>query len=149
MPFRASALTAARDPRTPASNHATIELRWPPFFGPLDKLRNCRSDHRKLIRHMSTKAKRKRHSAAFKAKVGMDAVLGIKTTAQIAREHGVHPVQVSQWKAVIRDRLPELFEAGGKPAEDSERLVADLHRKIGELTVDLDYLKKKSKQLGL
>ncbi len=102
-----------------------------------------------LIRHMSTKTKRKRHSAAFKAKVGMDAVLGIKTTAQIAREHGVHPVQVSQWKAVIRDRMPELFEAGGKPAEDSERLVADLHRKIGELTVELDYLKKKSKQLGL
>ena len=80
-------------------------MRWSPFFGPLDKLRNCRSDHRKLIRQMSTKAKRKRHSAAFKAKVGMDAVLGIKTTAQIAREHGVHPVQVSQWKAVIRDLL--------------------------------------------
>jgi hypothetical protein len=97
---------------------------------------------------MSTKTKRKRHSAAFKAKVGMDAVLGIKTTAQIAREHGVHPVQVSQWKAVIRDRLPELFEAGGKPAEDSERLVADLHRKIGELTVDLDYLKKSPSSWG-
>ena len=47
------------------------------------------------------------------------------------------------------DRRPEFLEAGGKPAEYSERLVADLHSKIGELTVDLDYLKKKSKQRGL
>ena len=79
----------------------------------------------------------------------MEAMLGIKTVSQIAKEYGVHPVQVSQWKTVIRDRLPELFDGGGKQGEDSERLVADLHQKIGELTVDLDYLKKKSKQLGL
>jgi transposase-like protein len=98
---------------------------------------------------MKTRTKRKRHSAAFKAKVGMEAVIGVKTVAQIAREYSVHPVQVSQWKAVIRDRLPELFEAGGRAGEDTEKLVADLHQKIGELTVDLDYLKKKSKQLGL
>lgn len=91
---------------------------------------------------MKTKAKRKRHSAAFKATVAMEAMLGVKTVAQIAREHSVHPVQVSQWKTVLRERMPELFESGSKPGEDSERLVADLHRKIGELTVDLDYLKK-------
>ena len=63
------------------------------------------------------KAKRKRHNGAFKAKVGLDAILGIKTVAQIAREYQVHPGQVSQWKTVIRERLPELFEgrveAGG------------------------------------
>ena len=91
---------------------------------------------------MNAKAKRKKHSAAFKAKVGMEAVLGVKTVAQIAREYAVHPVQVSQWKAVIRDRLPELFESGGKGVENSEQLVADLHQKIGELTVDLDFMKK-------
>jgi transposase-like protein len=98
---------------------------------------------------MKTKTKRKRHSAAFKAKVGLDAVIGIKTVAQLAREYSVHPVQVSQWKSVVRERLPELFEAGGKSEENQEKLIADLHQKIGELTVDLDYLKKKSKQLGL
>lgn len=42
----------------------------------------------------------------------------IKTVAQIAREYSVHPVPVSQWKAVNRDRLPEVFEAGGKVGED-------------------------------
>ena len=103
----------------------------------------------KMIRPMNTKPKRKKHSASFKAKVGMEAMLGIKTVAQIAKEYGVHPVQVSQWKTVIRERLPELFDGGGKQGEESQRLVADLHQKIGELTVDLDYLKKKSKQLGL
>ena len=50
---------------------------------------------------------------------------------------------------MIRERLPELFESGGPAGEDSQKLVADLHQKIGELTVDLDYLKKKSRQLGL
>ena len=98
---------------------------------------------------MNAKTKRKKHSAAFKAKVGMDATMGIKTVAQIAREYAVHPVQVSQWKTVIRERLPELFSLGGTAAADSEALVAELHRKIGELTVDLDYVKKKSRQLGL
>ena len=98
---------------------------------------------------MKTKLSRKKHSASFKAKVAMEAMMGIKTVVQIAKEYGVHPVQVSQWKTVIRDRLPELFDGGGKQGEDSQRLVADLHQKIGELTVDLDYLKKKSKQLGL
>ena len=44
---------------------------------------------------MKTKTKRKKHSSAFKAKVGMEAMLGLKTVAQIAREYAVHPVQVS------------------------------------------------------
>ncbi len=51
-------------------------------------------------------------------------------------------MQVGQWKAVLRERMPELSEAGGKQGEDTERLVAELHRKIGELTVDLGHLKK-------
>jgi transposase len=95
------------------------------------------------------KAKRKRHSAAFKAKVGFEALVGLKTVAQLAREYQVHPVQVTQWKGVIRERMPELFELGQGGNADQEELIAQLHRKIGELTVDLDWLKKKSKQLGL
>lgn len=75
--------------------------------------------------------------------------MGIKTTAQIARENQVHPLLVGQWKRIVRERLPELFERGHQAPEDSERLIAQLHQKIGQLTVDLDWLKKKSKQLGL
>jgi transposase len=95
------------------------------------------------------KSKRKRYGGAFKAKVGMEALLGVKTVGQIAREYQVHPTLVTQWKGVIRDRLPELFEPASHVTENSEQLVAQLHQKIGELTVDLDWLKKKSKQLGL
>jgi transposase len=96
-----------------------------------------------------SKTKRKRHTGAFKAKVGMEALLGVRTVGQIAREYEVHPVQVTQWKGVIRDRLPELFETGTNAGEDSQELIAQLHEKIGQLTVEADWLKKKCKQLGL
>lgn len=68
---------------------------------------------------------------------------------QISRDYQVHPVQVTQWKGVIRDRLPELFERGGEPGKDNQELIAQLHEKIGQLTVETDWLKKKCKQLGL
>jgi transposase len=79
----------------------------------------------------------------------MEALLGVRTVGQIAREYEVHPVQVTQWKGVIRDRLPELFETGTNAGEDSQELIAQLHEKIGQLTVEADWLKKKCKQLGL
>ncbi len=96
-----------------------------------------------------SKTKRKRYSGAFKAKVGLEALIGVKTVGQIARDYEVHPVQVTQWKGVIRDHLPELFESPQVVSEDHERTVAQLHEKIGELSVEVDWLKKKCKQLGL
>ena len=96
------------------------------------------------------KRKRKSYSGAFKAKVGLEAVMGMKTVAQLARDYQVHPMLVSQWKGTVRDRLHELFEKPqSSPDADSEKRIAALHEKIGELTVSLDWLKKKSKQLGL
>ncbi len=96
-----------------------------------------------------SKTKRKRHTGAFKAKVGLEALMGIKTVGQIAREYEIHPVQVTQWKGVVRDRLPELFEAPQAAGEDRQELVAQLHEKIGQLSVEVDWLKKKCRQLGL
>lgn len=97
-----------------------------------------------------SKTKRKRYSAAFKAKVGLEALRGLKTVGEIARDYQVHPVQVTQWKGVVRDHLPELFEpkVGGQ-TDDNQELVGQLHEKIGQLTVEVDWLKKKCKQLGL
>ena len=92
-------------------------------------------------RTMSPK-KWNRHTGAFKAKVGLDALMGVKTVGQIAREYGIHPVQVTQWKGVIRNRLPELFDAV-RPGEDhTPELVAQLQEKIRPLTVEADWLKK-------
>ena len=96
-----------------------------------------------------SKTKRKRHAGAFKAKVGLEALMGVKTVGQIARDNEVHPVQVTQWKGVIRDHLPELFESPQAASEDNQQLVAQLHEKIGQLSVEVDWLKKKCKQLGL
>ena len=96
-----------------------------------------------------SKTKRKRYAGAFKAKVGLEALMGIKTVGQIAREYQVHPVQVTQWKGVIRDHVPELFESSLAAKQNDEPLIAQLHEKIGQLSVEVDWLKKKCKQLGL
>lgn len=97
----------------------------------------------------SMKQKRNQYSGAFKANLGMEARMGIKTTAQIAREHQVHPLLVGQGKTILRQRMHELFERGPQAPEDHEKLTAQLHQKIGPLTVDWDWLKKKSRPLGL
>ena len=75
--------------------------------------------------------------------------MGVKTTAQIAREHQVHPLLVTQWKRILLERMPEIFEKGQQAPDESEKTIAQLHQKIGQLTVDLDWLKKKCRQLGL
>jgi transposase-like protein len=95
------------------------------------------------------KTKRKRYTGAFKAKVGLEALMGVKTVGQIAREYQVHPVQVTQWKGTIREHLPELFEAPRPAGENQQELIAQLHEKIGQLSVEVDWLKKKCRQLGV
>ena len=72
------------------------------------------------------KQKRRRYSGALKAKVGLEAVMGIKTTSQIAREHQVHPLLVTQWKRILLDRLPGIFERGPQAPDESEKTI--LHR---------------------
>jgi len=96
-----------------------------------------------------SKTKRKRYTGALKAKVGLEALMGIKTVGQIAREYQVHPVQVTQWKGLIREHLPELFEPSRPEGEHDQELIAQLHEKIGQLTVEVDWLKKKCRQLGV
>ena|SRR5450432_2322972 len=95
---------------------------------------------------MSKKSRRK-FSAEFKAQVGLEAVRGVESINTIAAKYEVHPVQVSQWKKEVLERLPEVF-ATKKPAgaSDAEAREAKLFQKIGQLEVELDWLKKKSLQ---
>ena len=96
------------------------------------------------------KARRRRFDSAFKAKVGLEALKGIKTVAEIAREYQVHPSQITQWKSEVRERLPEVFESGPTiQVQENLQEIERLERKVGQLTMELDWLKKKSKQLGL
>ncbi len=97
------------------------------------------------------KATRRRHDATFKARMALEALKGTRTVQQIAKEFDLHPVQVSEWKKVMQDRAANVFERGAASAGtdefDTER--AALHSKIGELTIKVDFLTKKSRQLGL
>jgi len=97
------------------------------------------------------KATRRRHDATFKARVALEALKGIKTVQQIAKEYEVHPAQVADWKKTMQERLANVFDRDGAAnvAGDFEREREELHSKIGELTIKVDFLEKKSKQLGL
>ena len=97
------------------------------------------------------KAKRKRHEPAFKARVALEAIKGDKTAQKIAKEYDVHPVQVSEWKTRLTEDLPEIFKTikGKSKEEQFDKEREKLQAKIGELTIQIDYLTKKSKQLGL
>jgi transposase len=86
--------------------------------------------------------KRKQHSAEFKARVAMAALSGEKTLAELSAEFGVHPTMISDWKQELVKRAGELFARGNRaPAVgDAQKVIDDLHRKIGQLQVERDFL---------
>ncbi len=96
------------------------------------------------------KKHRRKHSAEFKARVALEAIKGLKTLSEIAREYEIHPVMVGKWKSEMLDRLPELFDGKASAKnQDTEKEQEKLHRKVGQLTMEVDFLEKKCKQLGI
>ena len=92
---------------------------------------------------------RRQHSAEFKARVALEALRGERTINELAAEYGVHPVQITQWKKVVLDEVPQLFSRRrGAKAKAEEALKAALDQQIGQLKVELDWLKKKVGHLG-
>lgn len=95
--------------------------------------------------------KRRSFSAEFKAKVALEAIKEAETINQIASRHDVLPVQVSQWKKQLLESLPDAFGSERKRSQDNqdwERRESELFRKIGQLEMERDWLKKKHEQLG-
>ncbi len=85
--------------------------------------------------------KRRRFTAEFKARVALDALRGDKTIQEIAARHKVHPNQVSAWKRQAMEGLGAIFSNGADKARvDHEGKIHDLHAKIGQLTVERDFL---------
>ena len=91
---------------------------------------------------------RKHHSAEFKAKVAYEAIKEQKTVNQIASEYGVHVTQVSQWKRQALDQMTAAFAGKREKAAADDGVEKDrLYSQIGQLKVELDWLKKKSGEL--
>jgi transposase-like protein len=88
---------------------------------------------------------RKSFSKEFKAKVALEAIRGISTTAEIALRYKVHPNQITKWKKQAQDNLAALFADGRSKTNKGEddRLKDRLYQQIGQLQFELDWLKKK------
>jgi transposase-like protein len=92
------------------------------------------------------KRTRRTFSSAFKAKVAIEAIKEIKTISEIAQQHHVHPNQVSTWKKEFLSNVGKVFDSGNEETEQIKHLKAEnegLVHQIGQLTVDMNWLKKK------
>jgi transposase-like protein len=87
------------------------------------------------------KSKRNRYNPTFKAKVALAAIQEQQTIAEIGKQYGVHPVQVQKWKKQLLENVSRAFEkeTGNSDSADRE---AELLKKIGELTVERDFLSR-------
>ena len=87
--------------------------------------------------HMS-KRPRRNHAPAFKAKVALDALKGEQTLVELAQRYQVHPNQIAEWKKQLLEHAQEIFSRDRKP--EPVPSVKDLHAKIGQLSMENDFL---------
>lgn len=93
---------------------------------------------------------RRGHDAALKARVALEALKEEKTMAQLSSEFGIHVNQIRQWRQKLLEELPSLFSDRRKKRDkEGEELLSELYRQIGQLKVELEWLKKKSQVLQL
>ena len=88
---------------------------------------------------------RRSFSAEMKARIALEAIKGQKTIQEIASHYGVHPNQVTNWKRQAAEGIASLFnDRRSHPDTSGEEKKAELYQQIGQLQVELDWLKKKS-----
>ena len=88
---------------------------------------------------------RKKYPPVFKAKVSLEALKEEKTSAELASEYKVHAQQIRRWKSIATEGIRELFmDKRQKRDKDKDMLIEELYKQIGQLKVEVDWLKKKS-----
>ncbi len=93
---------------------------------------------------------RRNHTAAFKTKVALAAIRGEYTLGELAQQHDVHPNQIKQWRDQLMDGAVGIFDRPGKTAKEEPPVdVKTLHAKIGELTLENDFLEGALTKAGL
>lgn len=90
-----------------------------------------------------SKTKRKRYSAEFKAKVALEAIKGEQTLAELATRFGLHPNMITNWKRQAINNMADGFSGKSEKSNSlNEDQIKDLHAKIGQLTIERDFLAK-------
>lgn len=93
---------------------------------------------------------RRNHTPAFKAKVALAAIKGEKTLADLAQRFDVHPNQIAQWKSQLQEGAAGVFGPDARSDSDAPRVdIKSLHAKIGELTLENDFLEGALGKAGL
>lgn len=88
--------------------------------------------------------KRRKHSDAFKAKVALDAIKGIRTLSELSSAYRVHPTVIARWKRQLMEGAAAVFaEGNGSSGKSEEELTGPLYAEIGRLKMEVDWFKKK------
>ena len=95
------------------------------------------------------KRSRRNHSAKFKARVALEALRGEATLTELASRHGVHANQIALWRKQMLEHAGEVFDHGSPAHDDAERQIRDLRAKVGELTMERDFLADALGRFGL